>query len=202
MKYFLFVLILPLATFAQTGELSGSVFYKYNDYVGSRPDVGASVILFALANADQKKSTLVNLSGDFQFTKLDTGRYLLIVKSKETNESPYMGITKLIVYGNLLNKYFNFNPREVNKPLQTAIELKNDEYTDYLISKNPKPKKLTSLKLELTELSFKFFNEIPLNGLIKAGISLPTDKIDVREVSISDKNAEKIVVDFGLSYSK
>lgn len=198
-KCFFTILILPLTLLSQTGNLSGSVFYKYNDYVGPRPDAGASVKLFPANSPDSKKETLVGLDGSFQFSKLDTGKYLLLVKSKETNESPSMGVTRLIVYGNLLQKYFDFNPRSTNPALQTAIELKDQEYTDYLFSKNPKQKKLADIKEELIELSFRFFNEIPVEGLIRAGISLPTEKVDIREVAISEKE-QKIIIDFGLTY--
>lgn len=200
MKILLFVLIWPTLMLAQTGEISGTVFYKYSDYVGNRPDAGASIELFPINNPEEKKNTLADLQGSFHFSNLDTGKYLIIVKSKETNESPYMGVTKLIVYGNLLNKYFHFNPRETNHALQTAIELKDQEYTDYLMSKNPKPKKLASLKDELVQLSFSFFSEIPIDGLIKTGISLPTEKFEIREITISGNSQEKIIVDFGLTY--
>lgn len=89
---------------SKKGNLTGSVSYFYNNYVGYKPDVNARITIISY-ETDYKKytndelfyfardgiklnaterfyTTRVDVSGNFNFTKIPVGKYLLIVSSK------------------------------------------------------------------------------------------------------------------------
>ena len=86
MKILLLLLVMvPCLCFSQTGKISGNAFYKYNDFVGNRPDAGCTAYLF-LNNTFIEK-TKSDVSGNFYFDGLKTGSYDLIIVSNATNAS-------------------------------------------------------------------------------------------------------------------
>jgi hypothetical protein len=199
MKYFLFLLLMPLTIQAQNGSIAGNVFYKYNDFVGNRPDAGATVKVFPLANPASFKKATVDLQGNFAITNLDTGKHLVIVISKETNQDPYLGYFAFVVYGKYIDKYFGFNPKTIDTALQNAIESKHQEYFEYGVTKKANFKKIEKTKTEIMEMVFKFFNELPLEKMVNTGITLPTDNFQLQELVVNDKPSEKLIIDFGIS---
>lgn len=87
-KLLLLIVFLPTFCIGQKGVIKGNVFYKYNEYVGNRADAGSSIYLL-FRNASQKyKETKADLNGNFSFENLDTGQYLIAVKSQQVNQSP------------------------------------------------------------------------------------------------------------------
>lgn len=83
------------------GTVTGEVTYKYNDYVGSKPETGADVFLISkdvtslpdgLAYGDTSElpegcyATKVSGSGKYTFNNVPVGEYDLIFVSKNTNE--------------------------------------------------------------------------------------------------------------------
>ena len=82
------------------GSVQGTVSWKYNDFVGSRPDVGAKVYLFS-ENYKEKKGKLyeynssrpddglyfqtVDKDGKFILNDIPSGSYYLLIVSENTN---------------------------------------------------------------------------------------------------------------------
>jgi hypothetical protein len=193
------MLILSVASTGQNRQITGTAFYKYNDFVGNRPDAGATVKVFSLNDPNLEKSSTVDLQGNFSVSNLDTGAHLLIIVSKETNDDPYLGYSRTVIYGKLFNKYFGFNPQTIDTALQNAIEAKHQEYMEYGVSKKFSYKKVMNTKKEVMEMVFKFFNELPIEKMIRTGINLPTDKYDIKELTLNEKPLDKLVIDFGIS---
>lgn len=192
----------PILLFSQTSEIRGSAFYKYNEYIGNRPDAGASVTAYSLQDPKLEKSTTVDLSGAFSVTVPDTGRYFIIVKSKETNDEPYIAFVKLFGAVSLINKYFGVDLHKLNPQLKDQIEQKRKEYYDYLLSSKTKPKKVTEMEIEMMKLVYQFYNLIPMDARSKMGFPSPSDNLFFKEVKITKDGSDKIVVDFGVTYSK
>ena len=90
----------------KTGSLTGVITYQYNDYVGTRADVGAKVLLMQINHIPTNKDEsniggMYNIFGDptvyssevdgfghYYFDNVPAGKYFLLILSKETNQSP------------------------------------------------------------------------------------------------------------------
>lgn len=94
MKRLLFLLLLPAFSFAQTGSISGNAFYHYNDYVGDKPEAGATVYLFA-DSVHPGSSTQCDVQGNYRFDKVKPGQYLLMVVSYNTYDDGYFILSEL-----------------------------------------------------------------------------------------------------------
>ena len=82
------------------GSVQGTVSWKYNDFVGSRPDVGAKVYLFSKNYKENKGKTYlysssrpddglyfqtVDKDGKYILNDIPTGSYYLLIVSENTN---------------------------------------------------------------------------------------------------------------------
>jgi len=85
------------------GKVTGEVTYKYNDYVGSKPDTGAQMLLISKAvtslpdnlaygtTSDLPEgcyATKVSGGGNYTFNNIPVGEYVLIFISKNTTPNP------------------------------------------------------------------------------------------------------------------
>ena len=86
----------------KTGKVTGTVTYKYNDYVGNKADTGAKVILVSKSVTSLPDSLGLGMiselpegcygkkvdgSGNYTFDNVPTGEYYLIIISANTNEN-------------------------------------------------------------------------------------------------------------------
>ncbi len=117
---------------SQTGSVNGLITYQYNRYIGTRADVGAKVMLvqanhiplafdslnfLVISSYDDPLiySTTVDGNGNFYFDNIPSGEYYLIVKGKNTNESP--AITEL----NISSAKLYLNGKISNEALENLI---------------------------------------------------------------------------------
>lgn len=94
---FFFLLLSACSTPPKEGVLKGNLSYKYNNYVGNKPDVGAKVTLISKAPLSGKPfgrfnsqyfECESNVNGDYEFNNVPPGEYLLIAQSNTTHASP------------------------------------------------------------------------------------------------------------------
>ena len=86
----------------KTGSVTGNVTYKYNNYVGNKPDTNSTVFLisknvtslpdsmawgwtFGLENYDGVYATEVDGSGNYIFNNIPVGDYYIVIISENTN---------------------------------------------------------------------------------------------------------------------
>jgi len=86
------------------GSLSGNVFWKYNNYVGNRPDASADVTVFNLEDTTVQYSSKVDMRGDFGIDSVQAGKYLLVVWSKNTTDSYKEHFMNFAIYGRTIKK--------------------------------------------------------------------------------------------------
>jgi len=202
MKLLLFTLyIIPVFLFGQTKSISGNVFYKYNEFVGSRPDAGASIILLKQDDVRFSEETIADVDGNYKFDGLLEGRYLAIVKSKNTNVSEQMGFTRLDIYKDIIAYYIPEFPSLFSGPLYDSVMIAKNELKEYVSSKKYKTKKYYEMDLTLTKTIYRFFSKIPIAIHNRLGLIMPTHKL-VFEVVTLNESDKKIVTDFGITYSK
>jgi hypothetical protein len=90
MRYFFPFLVTTLILFScgpNYGSLNGNAYWKYNDYVGDKPDPGTEVYLFPWDSSKEVYETTCDVQGNFMFDKIVTGDYILVAISKNTTAS-------------------------------------------------------------------------------------------------------------------
>jgi hypothetical protein len=85
--FFISLLLLPLLTFGQKGNITGNVFYKYNDFVGNRADAGSNIYVINKNNRILYHDK-TGLDGNFKIENVDTGYVTVMIVSKNTNTNP------------------------------------------------------------------------------------------------------------------
>lgn len=91
---------------SKCGSMTGTITYQYNQYIGTRADVGAAVLLIQTNHIPTDMDTLnigfvsgsysdptlyyteVDGMGNYYLNNVPAGEYFLLIQSEETNQSP------------------------------------------------------------------------------------------------------------------
>ncbi len=88
------------------GKVRGTITYFYNNYVGSKPDRGARVILYG--DSGFSEETRADGTGNYIFDRVPVGEYDIYIESFYTSEVTYGTVT---VYENDTTTYsYDFFP--------------------------------------------------------------------------------------------
>lgn len=201
---------------AQTGTLSGNVFYKYNQLIGDKGDAGSFV--YVIKNKTVKYDATCDVGGNFKIDNIDTGYYDIVVISKATNNDPegsLMDFTTMAaflklkvdnqledsirntkrLYDSLNNpllkmKTYTGKPKEIKKAEdynKTIDDLKSATYSKYV--------KQLNQYYDYTDNNNEMLNKIVF-------IPFPVQKkIYTTFIKIENGKTKNIVVDFGVSYN-
>ena len=88
------------------GSLTGNAYWKYNNYVGDKPDAGSEVYLFSQDTSEVPLEATCDVQGNFKFDKVETGDYMLVIKSKNTTNSAADQLQEIFTASTI--KYFGF----------------------------------------------------------------------------------------------
>jgi hypothetical protein len=93
------------------GSLTGNAYWKYNNYIGNKPDAGTEVILYSLdtIRGDLKFETTTDVQGNYKIDRIPPGEYFLIVRSKNATDCPESHLSNLRIYSSYLNQLFGFD---------------------------------------------------------------------------------------------
>lgn len=79
-----------------TGNLKGTVTWQYNSYVGTKPDVGASIYLIKESQEDISKfKVIANGYGNYEINDVPVGNYFVVIISYKTTSDPKTWHTKI-----------------------------------------------------------------------------------------------------------
>lgn len=133
------------------GTVSGTITYKYNDFVGNCGDTGALVLLISKnvkklpdrlglgmtsENPEGVYDVKVDGNGNYSFNHIPAGEYIIVVLSKNTNEDP----DRVAGYRTWGDAYGLFSEKGQSNALLTAktrkirsdkITVHGDETTNY-----------------------------------------------------------------------
>ena len=132
------------SSYVAYGTISGTITYKYNDFVGNRGDSGALILLISkdvkslpdrlgLAMTSEKVDGLYDTkadgNGNYVFNHIPAGEYYIVVLSKNTNEDP----SKVAGYRSWGPAYGLFSEEGQNNALLTAKtrKIRNDNIVVY-----------------------------------------------------------------------
>lgn len=185
------------------GNLEGNAFWKYNDYVGNKPDAGAHVSLINLDSLNNRLTfnTEADINGNFQINDIPPGCYLLAVQSNNVTENKESIYDLFEIYFPELNWAFGFDIHDnlpVIKDIKQVDSLINVEhYKGNYFSKNIE--KLKNLKDQKINEYFqvlmnkKYFN-------LNLYSTFP-NKIRLKMFWIESKKTDKEIIDFGITYN-
>lgn len=185
------------------GNLEGNAFWKYNDYVGNKPDAGAHVSLINLDSLNNRLTfnTEADINGDFQINDIPPGCYLLAVQSNNVTENRVSIFDLFKSYYFELNKAYGFglcDSLQVIKEVDQVdslidVERKNGNY----FSKNID--KLEEFKIQKINKYFEFLMD---NKYFNLNLySTFPNKIRLKMIWIDSKNTDKEIIDFGVTYN-
>ena len=212
LKYYILFCLLSFALVScqpNYGSLTGNVYWKYNNYVGNKPDAGSKIYLFSQDTSKVPLETTCDVQGNFKFDKVVTGKYMLVVESKNTTSSASDQLEEMLTPDTY--NYFGFSFRKIDSTLyKDAI----DSYFDYQ-KKSYAPPSYTykqkmayydsaeSSKAKANKLADSLFNKIPKDNRLMKEIYLLgsfSKKVKFKEVTIKKDETSSEVFDFGLTY--
>lgn len=93
------------------GSLTGNVYWKYNDYVGNRPDAGSEAMLYSLdtIRGDLRFEATADVQGNYKIDRIPPGAYFLIVRSRNTTDCPDGHLRNFRIYSSYLKQLFGFD---------------------------------------------------------------------------------------------
>jgi hypothetical protein len=198
-KLLLFLLFISSACLGQSGKISGNVFWKYNDYVGNKPDAGSEITALKLNNPNIKYSATADVSGNYIIPTMDTGNYIVVIKSASTHADPNTSYQKLLIYSKNFISLNNSFSADFESALKDSIRMKQQEYESYRDGKKVKQRKLEGLSDELQKMIFRYYRKM-LYSLAPLSIYSAFQNIDYKYVTVKPGDEQRLVTDFGTTY--
>ncbi len=155
--------------FSQTGIIQGNVFWKYNDYVGNKPDAGSRIYLYSkLSGSRIPQNYKSDINGNFKIENLPSGKYFIIIVSKNTNmsiEEIFQNVFQDPINFENIIKYLGFNIKEVNRAMYDSVlyyKKRTELFSEKNVSLNlmntsgMKRKELKNLSDSITKYDVKY----------------------------------------------
>lgn len=205
--YLLLLVVLFASCKPKVGSVSGNVFWKYNKYVGNKPDAGSSVELFSDKDTTLRFTAKADVAGNFKIENVPVGNYLLLVVSENTNDQSSNHLWRLIVSKPLLKKYLSYDLDSA--PLLHKYQEFKDSVDAYrhqsIMNDNTDYVKfsrvLSKLEDKLDTLAYQVIESQPRYQRIFNAIPMKFDKKHYYdEVHVKEGIDERVVVDFGTTY--
>lgn len=208
--FFFFIAMTILSCTKKPGNLSGNVYWKYNNYVGNKPDSGSEIKLIAF-DKTQKDSifkTTSDLNGNYTINDIPPGKYFLIIESKNTTDSPKNHLDNLQNYSEDLKTLFGLNLSKFSKEI-FEINGYYQKYTEILTDSDDSKYGGISNKIDQYEKfekmsedkSSELIDKIPSNVKYKVGLLTAYSKsLEFKNIEIKEGKTENIITDFGVTY--
>jgi hypothetical protein len=192
------------------GVLTGNAFWKFNNYVGNKPDAGSTIALYALDSirGNMKFESTADVQGNYRIERVFPGNYLLVVRSKNATDCPDIHLSNIISYNSQLKYLFGFdiesfrsnlNEIESLDSLHNKISLEfpiNGSYSQMMsnISKTERIAKERDGKIK------KLFELFPDDYKNNLGLYTEYSKaLDFTSVRIEEGETKTVVTDFGIT---
>ena len=192
------------------GQLSGNVYWKYNNFIGNKPDAGSKITMYSLDTLRKEVfyETTCDVTGNFKLEKVLPGEYLLVVNSKNTTNSPAEHLDELRTYSYEISELFDYNIYKENESelneyntldsIYNATQYRYYSKTSDYLKSYEQNKKLENQKMNMAE---KIIEKIPLNIRSKIGLySSYSNKIDLSNITIDENKTTNKIIDFGITY--
>lgn len=184
------------------GSYRGNVFWKYNNYIGNKPDAGASIKLIGLTDSSRIYYTTADVRGDYSFDSIPEGSYISIIESKNTKGAPSEHVRQIDLNKDILKKITKFD-FQVYEPDFNAIK-RFDSLRITAYTRNSGVKAMNEgyrYEDSVEYLSKNLINKIPDTVKSKIKIITPMwNKVQYELIYIEPNKTENLVTDFGITY--
>lgn len=191
---------------AQTGTVSGNVYWKYNNYVGNKPDAGSEVALMQITNPAIRHKTKCDIQGNFKIEGVTPGRYFLQIKSQNTKQDPIFYTRLFRIYKENLDSVYEIKVSSFRNDLQNEIDELYKQQVElnkrmtqmkYPIYKKENDKLEKELLLKIKE----WIESMPIEFKNKLSIYTSVhESLDYSVLEIKENKNETVVTDFGITY--
>jgi hypothetical protein len=200
----------PVGLNGDYGRITGNVYWKYNNFVGNKPDAGSEASLYSLDTfrRDVSYKATCDVMGNFEINKILPGDYLLIVRSQNTTDSPDEHLDELLFYSDPLFKLFGYDISNENRDqigeygaldslCHEALMAEDIEYGTFS-KRYAEYQKLQKKKMELAEI---IIGKFPIEFKSKIGLySGYSKKLKFHKVTVDEAKTSNEIIDFGITY--
>ncbi len=191
------------------GVLTGNAYWKYNNYVGNRPDAGTKVTLYPLDSirSGVKYEATADVQGNYRIEKILPGKYLAIVRSENATDCPEDHLQRFQIYSNRIKQLFQFDLDKYKSEIQEIDKLQN-EYYEVLMDDDDKKygglsgkiKKYSSIESTARDKANELINSFPddFKGKIKLYTGY-SNAYDFETIVVDETKTNNINSDFGIT---
>lgn len=121
------------------GSMTGNVYWKYNNYVGNKPDAGSKITIFSCDTARNglKYEASTDVQGNYRIEKVLPGEYFMVIRSGNTTDCPEDHLRKIKFYTKHIKQFYDFDINEF-QPALDSISALDSFYHSILLDKNTK----------------------------------------------------------------
>lgn len=191
------------------GVLTGNAYWKYNNYVGNRPDAGAKVTIYPLDSIryGQNYVATADVQGNYKIEKILPGKYLAIVRSESATDCPEDHLRRFQIYSDKLSQLFHLDLEEYKQQIDEIDKLQT-EYMDILLDDDYKKyggllnkiRKYSVIQSKIRDKANELLNSLPDD--FKRKIELYTgysNAYDFETILVEETKTANINSDFGIT---
>jgi hypothetical protein len=179
--------------------LTGNIFWKYNNYVGNKPDAGAKISIYSLDEnpKDSVYTTIADINGNFKIENINPGEYFLIVNSKNTKSLPSTHLENIKINSKNLSKLFienlHFYLGEFDSVKSSNLHLLNEINVENIKEHNETNKQLND---KFSNIIQSFPNKFKTKLNLQTGYD---NAIYFKKINIAEDKSVIENIDFGLT---
>ena len=187
------------------GSLTGNIYWKYNNFVGNKPDAGSDVTIYSTTDSTLKFEATADVRGDYRIDSLPVGLYLIIIKSENTRASAADNLDEISMNAHALGTIFHTDLSPIFKSPDYQKKKKYDSLSNDAIMniKNPTSalEKRAQYEDSSNKIADKIIDRLPDDVRLWTGLfGTGAKKVKCELVYIEPKKTETIVTDFGITY--
>lgn len=193
------------------GSLTGNIYWKYNNFVGNRPDAGSSVDIYSLTDSTIHLQTTADVRGDYRFDSLPTGRYLAIIQSKNTTKSAKDNLRDIYINSPYLERIFHATYRQLFEGGYYRKIKVFDSLSSAALNGDPSKKSLSQLNASLkwheaykdssNKVADSIINLLPNEIRMQTGVyGTGSQSIKIENFSVEKNRNTSLITDFGITY--
>lgn len=209
MKFILVILvgctILSCKEEKKFGSLTGNIYWKYNDFVGNKPDAGSYVQLLSIKDSNSTFETSADIQGNYRFDDIPVGEYLVLIKSKNTTGSGSELLATLSYHILELDRIYHSQISDsIFEGIRLCRKIDSARYAiDFAsdVDNNRRIKNRDRLRDSANSVADKYLAQLPLDMKVATFVNgTGSNKVDIQYVRIENKKTKTTVTDFGITY--
>ena len=193
------------------GSLNGNIYWKYNNFVGNRPDAGSSIDIYSLTDSTFHEKATADIRGDYRFDSIPTGDYIAIIQSKNTTKSAKDNLMQVYLNSPYLERIFHVKFRDIFEAEYYKKIHAYDSLSIAALMGDASKKNLNELNASLkwheaykdssNKVADSMINLIPREIRMQTGVyGNGSNSIKIESFKIDKNRTTSLITDFGITY--